>query len=537
MSKPILVVKNLSIYVLKKGKEISLIENVSFNINEHETLSFVGQSGSGKTITSLSLLGLFDSKNIFIKNGTIIFKGKEIDYKNNQQRKLLGKNISMIFQDPITSLNPVYTIGRQIAEMFIFHEAATKEEAKRKSIELLEEVKIANSEIVFDQYPHELSGGMRQRIMIAIAISCRVKLLIADEPTTALDVTIQKEILDLLNDLKKKNQISILFITHDFSLVAHYADRVAVFYQGKMIDIGEVKNILKNPKNDYTKKLVDAVLDVKKKYALKKSSTKDKEILSIKNLKIYYPIYKGFLKRKVSENKAVDDVSFFIRKGQVMGMVGESGCGKSSIAKALVGISETTGGEISISGENYIDYNFKQMKKIRRKIQLIFQDAHSSMNPNLRIEEILKEPFIIHKIKMTKKEMHDKLISLLESVDLQESDLKKYTNELSGGQKQRVVIARALATDPKVIIADESVASLDVIVRKQILDLLKKIQQERDLTILFISHDLGVIKYIAEKISVIYKGKIVEEGDTEEVLKNPKDDYTKKLLASNLAVG
>lgn len=536
MSKSLLTVKNLFISVLKKGKVIPLVKNVSFSIEKNQVLSFVGQSGSGKTITSLSLMGIFPSKNIFIEKGSISFEGKEIDYQNNRQRELLGKSISMIFQDPMTSLNPVYTIGRQIAEMFIIHEEDSKEQAKKKSIELLKEVKINNPEIVFTQYPHELSGGMRQRIMIAIAISCRVKLLIADEPTTALDVTIQKEILDLLKDLKEKYKISILFITHDFSLVANYADKVAVFYNGKMIDIGKTKTILKQPKNEYTKKLVDAVLNVNKKYSLKKTTSKNEEILSIKNLKIYYPIHKGFLKRKVGENKAVDDVSFFVRQGQVMGIVGESGCGKSSIAKALVGITETTDGEINIGGENYIDYNFNEMKKIRKKIQLIFQDAHSSMNPNLRIEDILKEPFIIHKIKMSKEEMHRKLVSLLESVDLQESDLKKYSNELSGGQKQRVVIARALATDPEVIIADEAVASLDVIIRKQILDLLKKIQKERNLTIVLISHDLGVIKYIAEKVSVIYRGKIVEHGDTEKVLQNPKNDYTKKLLASNLGV-
>lgn len=383
MSKAFLIVKNLSIFVLKKEKEIPLVEDVSFSINTNETLSFVGQSGSGKTMTSLALMGLFASKNIFIKSGEITFEDKKIDWKNDKQRELLGKHISMIFQDPMTSLNPVYTIGRQIAEMFIVHEGATKEEAKKRSIELLKEVKISHAEVVFDQYPHELSGGMRQRIMIAIAIACKVKLLIADEPTTALDVTIQKEVLDLLKELQKKYKISILFITHDFSLVNNYADKVAVFYNGKIIDNGKVKDILNKPKNDYTKKLVDAVLSVRKKYPLKKATAKDKKVLEIKNLKIYYPVYKGFLKRKVSENKAVDDVSLYVRKGQVMGIVGESGCGKSSMAKALVGITETTGGEINLNGENYINFNFNEMKKIRRKVQLIFQDAHSSMNPNL----------------------------------------------------------------------------------------------------------------------------------------------------------
>ena len=570
----LLQVQNLTLTLKKKDLinttiNTTLVKNISFNILSGECLALIGESGSGKSLSALAITGLLPS-NIQISTGKIIFSQKTISqYSDKDYLKIRGSQIAMIFQEPMTALNPVFSIGEQIKETLLVHDP---EKQKLSSVEInqeishwLKQVQITDPERVAKQYPFELSGGLRQRAMIAMAICGKPKLLIADEPTTALDVTTQKEILELLKKICQENKMALLLITHDFGIVSNYAERVCVLHRGNLVETNEVQQILFSPQEIYTQSLLKAIPLMNRKYQkkdrlysnspdsrriintdflesyqqsqeykqliTKKSATKN--ILTVKNLKIHYPIYKGLLRQQVNKIKALDDVSFTVKQGQIFGIVGESGCGKSTLARSLVRLEKITAGEIYYQDTNYTFLKNKQLAPIRKKIQIIFQDSFSAFNPRLTALEILSEPLHLYR-KVSGKNTIRECRKLLDLVALDAKSLYRYPHEFSGGQRQRLAIARALALHPRVLIADESVSALDVSIQAQILNLLKDIQQELGLTILFVSHDLAVIKYMSEEMIVLSQGKIVEQGATAKIISNPQQEYTKKLLFSNL---
>ncbi len=542
---PLLQVSELSIGFLLEDQLVPAIQQVSFDIERGETLAIVGESGSGKSVTSLSILGLLPSPPAVINGGKILFSEdgiQQVDLLNISQdslREIRGKRIAMIFQEPMTSLNPVISCGEQVAEAIMAHENISTAEAKQRAVELFHKVRLPEPLQIYNRYPHQLSGGQKQRIMIAMAMSCSPALLICDEPTTALDVTVQKNILELINELKQEYGMGVIFISHDLGLVAEIADRIAVMYKGKIVEQGKAAEIYHSPQHPYTKALLacrpanhpkgsplPVVSDFMNAETISTSVThkryeptqKDLSILSVKNLTVQYGHF-----------TAVDKVSFDIRKGETVGLVGESGCGKTTLGRALLKLIEPFEGNIIFEGKDISILNPMDMRSLRKKMQLIFQDPYSSLNPRIRIGTALEEVLQIHS-GLKHIERKKKVLEMLERVGLHPDHYNRYPHEFSGGQRQRIVIARALILEPSFVICDESVSALDVSVQAQVLNLLNELKDSFGFTALFISHDLSVVRYISDRIMVMSQGKIVESGDSEQVYNNPKHPYTTRLL-------
>lgn len=563
--KRLLTIKNLSIDFVSESGTTSALKNIFLSVNRSEIFAIVGESGSGKSVTALSILQLL-SKTATFKSGEIIFSedGKNeinlVTLPNKELQKTRGNKIAMIFQEPMTSLNPVFTCGDQVAESLQLHKKITSGEAKQQAIEWLRKVKLPEPEKVFSKYPHQLSGGQKQRVMIAMAMCCKPSLLICDEPTTALDVTVQKNILQLIKELQDEQKMGVIFITHDLGVVSEIADKIAVMYKGQIVETNSIKEIFTNPQHPYTKGLLacrpifhkkgerlpvvsdfletadnspqTTVKSSKLNTATVARGQSSAVLLSVKNLSVWFPVKKNLFGKSLSFTKAVDDISFDVIKGETLGLVGESGCGKTTLGRTLLRLIEPTAGSIIYNGDDLTKKNIDEIKPLRKDIQLVFQDPYSSLNPRLTIGSAISEPLKVHGQYRTEKQRKEKVIDLLEKVDLAPGHYDRYPHEFSGGQRQRIVIARALALNPSFIICDEPVSALDVSVQAQVLNLLSDIKKEFGFTTIFISHDLGVVRYISDRIMVMHKGKIVEQGAADEVYYHPKNEYTKNLIAS-----
>jgi len=522
----ILSVKDLSLII---GKE-KLLNFISFEIKRGEIFALVGESGSGKSLTSLAIMRLLPDV-ISVSSGDIRLKGKSLfalpEYK---MQKIRGKQIAMIFQEPMSALNPVMTVGEQVAEVIKLHLGLKKDDIKKKVISLFEEVALKDPEERYNWYPHQLSGGQKQRVMIAIALACEPDLLIADEPTTALDVTIQAQVLKLLKKIRDERNLSILFITHDMAVVSQMADRVAVMRDGEILEQAECKTFFNDPQHPYTQSLLRDAMETKEDRERKKLSDR---LLEVEDLKVYFPIKKGFFQRTVGYVKAVDGVTFSIPKGKTLALVGESGSGKSTIGQAILSLVSITGGTIKFENQDLSRLSQTELKPYRRKIQIIFQDPFSALNPRMTIGDIIREGMVSLGVGSKERVSQDEHIKeLLLKVDLEAEHAHRYPHEFSGGQRQRIGIARALAVEPELIICDEPTSALDVTVRSQVLRLLKKLQRESGVSYLFITHDLSIVPIIADEVAVMKEGKIVEQGSVVNVMENPQHEYTQKLLVS-----
>ena len=568
--------KNLVTEFHTEGNTVKAVNDISFCLNKGETIGIVGESGSGKSVTSLSAMRLIPNPPGIISGGEIIFHqktGRSIDLlkiSEEEMRKFRGNDIAMIFQEPMTSLNPVFTCGDQVMEAIMLHQKLNKSEAEILTLELFEKVKLPDPKRIFNTYPHQISGGQKQRVMIAMAMSCQPSVLIADEPTTALDVTVQKTILELMKQLQAQNDMGILFITHDLGVIAELADKVVVMYRGKIVEQGSVLEIFKNPKHPYTKGLLACRPPLDKRYTFlptvsnfmnidkdgvildngisiedftkdlaisEKERTENQEILfskkpvlEIKNLKTWFPVKSGFFGKVTSHVKAVNDVSFDVYPGETLGLVGESGCGKTTIGRSIIRLEEATSGNIIYRGKDVCSMNADELKVFRKEVQIIFQDPYSSLNPRMTIGNAIMEPMQVHGILEDDIKRKLKVEELLLKVNLDPLHFNRYPHEFSGGQRQRIGIARALAVNPKFIICDESVSALDVSVQAQVLNLLNELKQEFELTYIFISHDLSVVKYMSDRMVVMQQGEIEEMGDADQIYHNPKTEYTRKLI-------
>ena len=530
---PILRVKDLHVSFTMRDEDFNAVRGVNFEVNQGETLGIVGESGSGKSVTARSIMRLLPSPPSYMKAGVIEFQGENLNEKTEKEMEgIRGKGIGMIFQDPITSLNPTKVVGKQICESIMKHMDVSKTEAKKETIELLKMVGIKDSEVRYNQYPHEFSGGMRQRVMIAMALACKPALLIADEPTTALDVTIQAQILTLMKHIQQRFGTSIILITHDLGVVAEMCDRVVVMKKGEIVEGGTTLEVFESPQHPYTKKLLNALprLDEKKKEKqvsqLPEEIDKTVPLIQVNSLKQHFDSGKKGL------TKAVDDISFYIRPGETLGLVGESGSGKSTTGRAILRLDEPTSGEVLYQGMAINRFSQKEMKSMRRHMQMIFQDPYSSLNPRLKVLDIIGQALDIHRISKNKTERKKRVEELLTMVGLEPEHAMRYPHEFSGGQRQRIGIARALAVEPKFIVCDEPLSALDVSIQTQIVKLLEKLQHELGLTYLFIAHDLSMVKHISDRVAVMYAGKIVELAESEELYNNPMHPYTKSLLAA-----
>ena len=533
---PLLSVKNLCVSISK----IPILKNISFDLKENEILGFVGESGSGKSITAFSIINLLRLKNI-TKTGTINFNGNFIEsLGSNDLEKIRGNEISIIFQEPMSSLNPSMKCGEQILEIILNHNLISLKKGKNKVLELIKKVQLSDSEIAYNKYPHQLSGGQQQRIMIAMAIACDPKILIADEPTTSLDGIVKKEIINLLKSIQKETKMSIIFISHDLQLVSKIAEKIIVLNKGEIVEFGSSYQIFNNPKKRYTKLLLNARppknvrpirLPTNEKNIKTVLISKKERIEAHDNLYQHDPILKiENLEFSYEDKKVLNNVTFNLFKGETLGLIGESGSGKSTIARSILNLNRFDKGQII--------YNKKCIKtypntKFRRKIQLVFQDPYSSLNPEISIGYSIMEPMLAHKLYKTKKESKEKVISLLKQVNLTESDFNKFPYQFSGGQRQRIVIARALALNPEILICDESVSALDVTIQAQILNLLNHLKEKYSITILFISHDLSVVKYMSDRVIILNHGRVEEVNETDQLFLEPNEDYTKKLLLAN----
>lgn len=572
----LLAINNLSIEFGNGNDVFKAVNNLSFTVSKGETVGIVGESGSGKSVSSLSIMRLLAEPPAKISSGEIIFQSAEkgeidickIDLEN--LRSIRGKEIAMIFQEPMTSLNPVLTCGYQVAEAILQHHKISKKEAKTKVLQLFDEVQLPRPEQMFDAYPHQLSGGQKQRVMIAMAISNNPSLLIADEPTTALDVTVQKTILELLKSLQQKHKMGMIFITHDLGVISEIADKIVVMYRGNVVEYGTVNDILKNPQHPYTKGLLacrpnmdyrlrnlPTVADFMKNDSEGNIVSTEKDLhktlaseiipeneivaeraklyqqealLKVEDLKTWFPIKKGFFRKTVDYVKAVNNVSFEVFPGETLGLVGESGCGKSTLGRTILRLIEPTSGKVFFRGKNVAELGHEEMRLMRKDLQIVFQDPYSSLNPKMTIGDAILEPMEVHNIYQNKAERKEKVLELLEKVGLQKSHYNRYPHEFSGGQRQRICIARTLSLNPKFIICDESVSALDVSVQAQVLNLLNQLKREFGFTYIFISHDLSVVKFMSDRMIVMSKGEIEEIGFPEEIYKNPKSEYTKRLI-------
>jgi peptide/nickel transport system ATP-binding protein len=578
MNNTLLEFKNLVTEFHTEGKVVTAVNNISFTLNKGETIGIVGESGSGKSVTSLSAMRLVPSPPGKIAGGEILFHkkdGETVDFlqiSEKEMRQYRGNEIAMIFQEPMTSLNPVFTCGDQVMEAIMLHQSISKSEAKDLTIKLFEEVQLPDPERIFNTYPHQISGGQKQRVMIAMAMSCQPSVLVADEPTTALDVTVQKTILDLMQKLQKEHDMGILFITHDLGVIAELADKVVVMYKGNIVEQGSVWDIFNNPQHPYTKGLLAcrppldkrytflptvgdfmqtnekgeniandiSVEDFTKDLAVSKAE-RDKQqkalfaqepLLQIKNLKTYFPIRNGFFGGITDYVKAVDDISFDVYPGETLGLVGESGCGKTTTGRTILRLNEPTAGQMIYKGKDIASLNEQELREFRKEVQIIFQDPYSSLNPRMTIGNAIMEPMQVHGILANDEERKKRVEELLEKVSLGAEHFNRYPHEFSGGQRQRIGIARALAVNPKFIICDESVSALDVSVQAQVLNLLNDLKQEFGLTYIFISHDLSVVKYMSDRMVVMQNGKIEEMGDADQIYLEAKTQYTQRLISA-----
>ena len=578
MNNALLEFKNLVTEFHTEGKVVTAVNNVSFTLNKGETIGIVGESGSGKSVTSLSAMRLVPSPPGKIAEGEILFhkkNGEKVDFlqiSEKEMRQYRGNEIAMIFQEPMTSLNPVFTCGDQVMEAIMLHQSLSRSDAEDLTIKLFEEVQLPDPERIFSTYPHQISGGQKQRVMIAMAMSCQPSVLVADEPTTALDVTVQKTILELMQKLQKEHDMGILFITHDLGVIAELADKVVVMYKGNIVEQGTVWDIFNNPQHPYTKGLLAcrppldkrytflptvgdfmqtnengesvaneiSVEDFTKDLVLSKSE-RDKQhkvlyaqkpLLQIKNLKTYFPIRNGFFGGITDYVKAVDNISFDIFAGETLGLVGESGCGKTTTGRTILRLNEPTSGQMLYKGKDIAAFNEQELREFRKEVQIIFQDPYSSLNPRMTIGNAIMEPMQVHGIFENDNQRKERVEELLEKVSLGAEYYNRYPHEFSGGQRQRIGIARALAVNPKFIICDESVSALDVSVQAQVLNLLNDLKKELGLTYIFISHDLSVVKYMSDRMVVMQNGKIEEMGDADQIYLDAKTSYTKRLIAA-----
>ena len=530
MTTPIIQVKNLSVQFRTPESVVDAVRGVSFDIHDGQNIALVGESGSGKSVTALSLMRLHDSHQVSYPSGEILFQGQNVlHYSDEQMRRIRGQDISMIFQEPMTSLNPVYPVADQLIETMVYHQALSKQVARERAIELLDRVGIPEPHRHIDSFPHMMSGGQRQRVMIAMALACDPKLLIADEPTTALDVTIQKQILELLGDLQKEFNMSVLMITHDLNLVRHYSEYVCVMKDGEIVEQNSKDELFNNPQQGYTQKLI-ASEPPRLADEIKPS---EETLLSARDLRIYFPITRGFFKRKIGEVKAVDQVDMTLAKGETLGIVGESGSGKTTLGMALLRLQQSTG-DIHFDGHDLQQLSQKQVTPLRKEFQVVFQDPFSSLSPRMTVEQIVGEGLQLHYPQLSAEQRRQKVIAILNEVGLDESALWRYPHEFSGGQRQRIAIARVVVLEPKLIMLDEPTSALDVSVQKQVLELLVDLQQRYGMSYLFISHDLKVVRAISHRMIVMKAGQVVEQGETETVFSGPREEYTRQLLSAAL---
>jgi len=549
--KVLLDVQNISIAF---GKH-NVVRNISYKVNTHEILGIVGESGSGKSVSALAILGLLPKRISKISNGSINFNGKDLAHLDSKGFQIIrGKEIAMIFQEPMSSLNPSMTCGKQVEEILLKHTELSKTEVKTEVLSLFEKVKLPSPERIFKAYPHEISGGQKQRVMIAMAIACKPKVLIADEPTTALDVTVQKEIILLLKQLQKEEGMSILFISHDLSLVSEIANRILVMYKGEIVEQGFATNIFKKPKHIYTQALIGSrpklgerlkrlptiknfiegttnktVISADERIALHKTIYAKPPLLELINLEKEYISKSGWFS-KPETFKAVNQVSFRLYEGETLGLVGESGCGKSTLANAILQLDKATSGKIFYKGVDITNLPKKELRRLRKDIQIIFQDPYASLNPRIPIGSAIMEPMKVHRIGTSDDERRQKVFNILEKVGLEASHFHRYPHEFSGGQRQRIGIARAISLEPKLIICDESVSALDISVQAQVLNLLNDLKENFGFTYIFISHDLAVVNYMSDQLIVMNHGQIEEMNDADLIYKNPEKTYTKKLI-------
>lgn len=595
MPTPLLSVRNLRVSFSREGKWTEAVHGIDLDVMAGRTLGLVGESGSGKSVSSLAVMRLLNDKISRISADSVIIDGDEIkDYTEHQMADVRGKRIAMIFQEPMTSLNPVYKCGYQVSEMILQHEKTLPgmsyrpegsvsmhgkvgkdalpigrhdihKKVKQYVIELFKQVMLPRPEAIYDSYPHELSGGQKQRVMIAMAIACHPQLLIADEPTTALDVTVQLEILKLLRKLQAETGMGIIFITHDLGVVAEIADDVAVMHNGEILERGTVNDILNHPQHPYTqgllacrppidvrlkrlpivKEFLDGewqggkaqilhdlqITDAERRAHLKQLYSHE-PLLKVEHLQTWYPLRKGVFSRVYGHVKAVDDVSLEVYEGETLGLVGESGCGKTTLGRSILRLAEPTGGKVWFDGIEVTALKGQALRDFRKQAQIVFQDPYSSLNPRLTIGEAIAEPMLVHGIEKDRKKSRTIVCDLLEQVGLKAEHYDRYPHEFSGGQRQRICIARALAVNPRLVICDESVSALDVSVQAQVLNLLNRLKEERHLTYIFISHDLSVVRFMSDRVVVMYNGKPVEMNDADQLFEHPQNDYTKKLIAA-----
>ncbi len=565
---PLLQLSELTVSFSSDTGCTTAVNDVSLKINKGETLGIVGESGSGKSVTSLAIMRLLPSKGCIINTGKIIYQpedGGSIDLLNLEEREMRnyrGKEIAMIFQEPMTSLNPVHRCGEQVAEAIMLHEKITHQQARDKTLDLFREVLLPRPEDIYKAYPYQLSGGQKQRVMIAMAISCKPSLLIADEPTTALDVTVQKTILALLKTLQQKHGMGIIFISHDLGVVAEIADKVAIMYKGEIVEQGLISDVFNHPQHPYTQGLLACRPPLDKRLRLLPTVSdfvkgdiselnlpslevsqqerslfhqelySRKPLLEVNNLQTHFPIRQGIFSRIKSVVKAVDDISFVVYPGETLGLVGESGSGKTTLGRSILRLVEPTSGKITFSGQVISGLSQKEMRPMRRKLQIIFQDPYSSLNPRITAGRAIMEPMTVHKLHGNNNQRKARTLELLEKVGLLPGHFHRYPHEFSGGQRQRICIARALATNPEFIICDESVSALDVSVQAQVLNLLNDLKREFGFTYIFISHDLSVVKFMSDRMMVMKDGMVVEEGEADQVYKNPQSDYTRALIGA-----
>ncbi|MER9933642.1 ABC transporter ATP-binding protein [Mesorhizobium sp. M0088] len=525
---PLLSVQDLSVAFSQGGGQSLAVDHISFDIAKGETVALVGESGSGKSVSALSVLKLLPYPSASHPSGKILFQGADLLAMNEKQlRQVRGNKITMIFQEPMTSLNPLHTIEQQIVEILKLHQGMADRPAKERTLALLNEVGIRDPHKRLDAYPHQLSGGQRQRVMIAMALANEPELLIADEPTTALDVTVQAQILELLAGLKSRKGMSMLFITHDLGIVRKIADRVCVMTKGKIVETGPTKEIFANPQHAYTRHLLTAEPKGKPPAA----NAAAKPVMTGKDIKVWFPIKQGFFRRTVDNVKAVDGIDVTVRAGQTLGVVGESGSGKTTLGLALARMISSTG-TIQFNGHDINQLSFNAMRPLRRELQIVFQDPFGSLSPRMSIAEIIEEGLKIHEPKLTPDERDDKVAAVLKEVGLDPATRNRYPHEFSGGQRQRVAIARAMVLNPRFVMLDEPTSALDMSVQAQVVDLLRSLQAKHDLAYLFISHDLKVIRALANDVIVMRNGRIVEAGPSQQIFENPQTDYTRALISA-----